>query len=318
MQAVIPHLLLHGHTVRGVDNHFRYGRQDQPRTYEFIEGDLGDPEVADQAARGVDAIIQAAARIFGVRGFHKYPADIISSDLELHFNVLRAALKHDVRRVAYISSSMVYERCMRVPSREEDIDSSPPPNTAYGMSKLAGERTSRAFAEQYGIEYVIWRPFNVITPRERADAEQGISHVFADFLQAIVVQRANPLPILGDGEQVRCFTWIDDVASAIAQHSFSPQTRDQVFNLGGTEPIRMKDLALRIFVLAQDLGLRPLNEQLGFEHLPVPDDDVRIRIPSIEKAKSVLGWRPLFDLNRALEVCVRHWAEAVAPEARVA
>ena len=213
MQFVIPVLQERGHEVIGVDNFIRYGEIERERNYEFVRGDLTNKDFVDELVSGVDGVIQAAALIYGVGGFHKYPADILSKDVVLHQNILWSMVKHNVKKIAYISSSMVYERCNNHPSKEEDAFESLVPSTDYGLSKLVGEKMCRAFAKQYGIEYVVWRPFNIITPYEVAENEQGMSHVFADFIKNLIVEKKNPLPIFGDGEQIRCFTWIGDIAN---------------------------------------------------------------------------------------------------------
>ena len=304
MQAVIPHLLADGHTVVGVDNFARYGRAERVRDYEFQEGDLTDPVTTGALMRGVDGVIQAAATIFGVAGFHKHPATILSNDLMLHANILRAAHREGVRRVAYISSSMVYERVDHTPTAEDDVDAAGIPATDYGLSKLVGERMSRAFWQEFGLEFVIWRPFNIITPRERGEPEQGISHVFADFVEALCVRGENPLPILGDGQQIRCFTWIDDVASGIARFSFADAARNDTFNLGNPVPVTMRELAEQIFVRAKAHGVFSADEVLAFTSRPTYTDDVRRRIPDVARAERVLGWRPTMALDEALDRCV--------------
>ena len=161
MQFVIPLLLQKGYEVIGVDNFARYGVIERKRDYKFIRGDLTNPEFVDEVMAGVDGVIQAAALIYGVGGFNKYPADILSKDVVLHQNILWSMLKHKVKKIAYISSSMVYERCQKHPSKEEDAMESLIPMTDYGLSKLVGERLCMSFQKQYGIDYVIWRPFNI-------------------------------------------------------------------------------------------------------------------------------------------------------------
>jgi len=152
MGSVIPYLLKANHSVRGVDNYFRYGRKQRKRDYEFIEGDLCDVDVADRVCKGMDIAFQGAARIYGVSGFHKYGADILSEDTTLHKNIIRGALKHKIEKLVYISSSMVYERDTNVPSRESDVDDMPVPLTDYGLSKLICERLCRAFHKQYSLK----------------------------------------------------------------------------------------------------------------------------------------------------------------------
>lgn len=305
MQATIPFLLQRGHSVLGVDNFGRYGQVDRQRSYDFVAGDLTDAGFCDEVVRGVDGVVQAAAQIYGVGGFHEYGADILAQDVALQQNVLRAMVRHDVGQIAYISSSMVYERCQRHPSREEDADESLIPATEYGLSKLVGERLTRAFAKQYGTTFTVWRPFNIMTPHERAEGEQGTSHVFADFIKALVIEKKDVLPILGDGEQVRCFTWIEDVASAIAEHSFTKPAENGTFNLGNPQPMTMRELAQLIHRTAGELGLVPrTGVPLAFACRKIYADDVRMRVPDVSKAKRELGWTPSLSVEASVRRCL--------------
>ena len=297
MQFVIPHLIRCGHEVIGVDNFARYGVIERERNYTFVQGDLTDMAFVDQIMEDIDGVVQAAALIYGVGGFHKYPADILSKDVVLHQNILWAMKKHNVEKVAYISSSMVYERCQEHPSREEHVMESLIPSTDYGLSKLVGERLCMAFHQQFGIKYVIWRPFNIITPYESAEKEQGMSHVFADFINNIVVKKMNPLPIIGSGEQVRCFTWIDDVAKLIGEFSFDEKTDNQEYNIGNPEPITMKELALLMHE-----GPEPLE----FETVREYADDVMVRIPDVTKAIEQLGFEPSVKVKESVDICLKH------------
>lgn len=305
MQAVIPLLLEQGHTVKGVDNFARYGEIERERNYEFVRGDLTGMDFVKEVVAGVDAVIQAAALIYGVGGFHKYPADILSKDIALHQNILQSMLKNNIKKMVYISSSMVYERCQTHPSKEEDVDVSLIPSTDYGLSKLVGERLTQAFHRQYGINFVIWRPFNIITPHEKGESDLGTSHVFADYIKNIIEEKKTDLPIIGDGEQIRCFTWIGDVARGIAEFSFDERAENQIFNLGNPEPITMKTLANIIYEKAQNHKLINGNgDGLNFQTTLSFNDDVRTRIPDVSKAKEVLGWEPTLKVAESVERCV--------------
>jgi nucleoside-diphosphate-sugar epimerase len=278
----------------------RYGHQQPPDGVEFIEGDLTDPALVARVVEGVDGIIQAAAQIYGVAGFHRYPADILQKDTMLHGLILRAALEAGVKRVVYISSSMVYERRPDM-AREADVPDMLIPHTDYGLSKLVGERLSLAFHRQYGLPYTIWRPFNIISLHETAEGyDPGVSHVFADFTQRIVRERQNPMMVIGSGEQVRCFTWIGDVADGIARWSFSPRTENNDFNLGNPEPVTMLDLAERLYRFYHQLvGISP-EGPLQFRNAPTYADDVLVRIPDVTKAAEVLDWHPTVRLDEML------------------
>jgi len=297
MQFVIPVLIKQGHQVLGVDNFARYGVIEREREYEFIRGDLTDPGFVSQIMKGVEGVIQAAALIYGIGGFHKYPADILSKDVVLHQNILWSMLENNVKKIAYISSSMVYERCLKHPSNEKDAMDSLIPMTDYGLSKLVGERLCMSFQKQYGIDYVIWRPFNILTPLEAAEKEQGMSHVFADFIKNITIEKKNPLPIIGDGEQIRCFTWIEDVAEPIALFSFDKKTDNQVYNIGNPEPITMKELA-RLIHKGED--------EMLFDSVKQYKHDVLTRIPDITKIQDELGFQPKVKVVEAIDRCLKN------------
>lgn len=312
MQWTIKHLIEQGHNIVGVDNHARYDdyghtRVVDPDTYEFYKRDLSDPDAAMSVCGGIDGIINAAAMIYGVKGFHEYPATILSNDVTIHRNILEAAVEHDIERVVFISSSMVYEQD-DPPHHEDDVEKNPVPSTDYGLSKLVGERYSRAFKKEFGVSYTIWRPFNIITPYERSEDEPGMSHVFADFIHKILVEKQNPMEIFGDGEQIRCFTWIDEVAETIAVDSFSNRAKNEAFNLANPEPVSMKELAQRIFQKGKQRGIVE-GEKLEFDHVQIYDDDVKKRIPSVEKAKDLLDWDPDMKLDDSLELCLDHTIE---------
>jgi UDP-glucose 4-epimerase len=306
MREVIPRLLAQGDDVRGVDNFGRYGRQVPPDGIEFVEGDLTDPGVVRRVVRGVDGVIQGAAQIYGVAGFHRYPADILQRDALLHGLILREALEAGVERVVYISSSMVYERTGDV-AHEADVTNMLVPLTDYGLSKLVGERLSQAFEIQYDLAYTIWRPFNIVGLHERAEGQDpGVSHVFADFIERIVRLKQNPILVLGTGQQVRCFTWIGDVADAIARFSFAPATRNDDFNLGNPEPVTMLELAQRIYRIFGEMTGAQETSALTFTAGPGFDDDVQVRIPAIEKVRERLSWRPQVTLDEMLRTCIAH------------
>ena len=308
MRATIPLLIQAGWDVTGVDNQSRHGEIDRSRQYRFHSEDLTLPDVARRLATGQDMILQAAATIYGVGGFHKWPGTILANDLTLHANVLKAAVSERVSKFVYISSSMVYERCIHVPSTEDDSCLRERlPSTDYGLSKLVGERMCRAFSQEFGLRYTVWRPFNILTPLEVASEEQGVSHVFADFKRRIVDERKSDLSLIGDGEQVRCFTWIDDIASAIAEFSYDSRTADESFNLGNPRPITMRELANMMFERAKARGLFGTEDTLTFSTGPTYSDDVRFRMPAIDHAHQVLGWVPRVSLEEALDMCFARW-----------
>ena len=177
------------------------------------------------------------------------------------------------------------------------------PTTEYGLSKFVGERMSIAFSKQYDLNYTIWRPFNIITPYETSEGEIGTSHVFADYFKHIIEEKRDVIPILGDGNQVRCFTWIEEVASAIADHSFDPMVSDFVYNLGNQEPVTMRHLANRIHELAKQNGF-DVAKYIRFERVGEYKNDVWVRIPDVSRARDDLGWEAKVKLDESIQKCL--------------
>ena len=317
MSAIIPKLAGENYDVLGVDTCERYGHRgraykpgldDEWQDYQFVQMDLCDAQATRTLINTFQPnyIIQGAAKIYGVGGFNKYAADILGDDIALHRNVLNAAVEcGTVEKVDFISSSMVYERCEgKVPVHEADPHLYGIPHTDYGLSKMTNERLSEAYERQYGLNTTIWRPFNIITPYETADGQMGDSHVFADFIKSLVLENKEDLDIIGDGEQVRCFTWYKDVADIIARNIANKDSHGYTFNIGSTEPVTMKTLALTIRQTAYAMKL--VNSQtVNFIHHEAPFGDVKYRVPNVNLAKDLLGWKPTKDFNQCVEECLK-------------
>ena len=306
MQSIIPRLLSLGHSILGIDNLFRYGiKSDRAGIdYEFFQQDLIDRDRVFELTQGADVVIHAAAKLYGVLGLLNYCADILGDDTAICSNILQACVKNKIPHVVYMSSSMVYDSCIQditIPLTETMTDTCPLPKTDYGLSKLVCERMVEAFRQQYGITYTIWRPFNIVSPHEKSMAEIGFSHVLPDFINNIVIRQLNPLPIIGDGEQIRCFTWIDDVADIITQYSFNEASRNQVFNVCNIEPIKMKDAARLVFKLSNgDSDNLKFITSTDYVH------DVKIRIPAINKLQSIMGPFTFTNTEESVRRCLQH------------
>ncbi len=305
-QMVIPHLLKEGHEIIGSDNFARYGTIERKRNYGFVKGDLGDTSFVKSifTKYKFDVVFHFAALVYGVVGFHKKPADIIADNNLITINLLKFG-HESIQKFIYLSSSMVYERCTTLPHKEEDTESTVVMSTSYGLSKYIGERVVQSFHEQYGINYIIWRPFNIITPFETPE-EEGFSHVFSDMVEKILVQKQNPVDILGDGEQIRCFTNIYDVSDAIARFSLDKLANNQIFNIGNPEPITIKELAGKIVNIGKRFKLLPDDYCLTFNYQPIYADDVKKRIPDVSKIKKVFGWEAKIKVDESLEAYIKH------------
>ncbi len=319
MQAVIPKLLEMGHDIVGVDNLSRHGKRGtvQSARYKFVQCPAEDHQSINNIFTNykefnepIEYVIQGAATIFGVGGFNKHCADILSKDLDIQSNMLTESVKAGVKKFIYISSSMVYENCpaYATGNKEDEPAFHSAPLTDYGLSKFVGERLCSSFKDQYGLDYLIWRPFNILTPLEIADNSQGYNHVFADFIDQLIGEKVEELPILGDGKQVRCFTWIDDVAKVIAENSFK-DTVHRVYNIGTHRKTTMVELAEMIHDIAVKKGLRS-GAPLKFKEMPAYRNDVRWRMPDITRITQEFDFIPSVTLEHALEECVMYYVRS--------
>jgi UDP-glucose 4-epimerase len=248
-------------------------------------GDLRGPDEARRAMRGCTHVIHLAAIVGGIANFHKLPFTLSEVNHALYNAVFRAAIDVGIERFAYVSSSMVFENAEEFPTTEAYLARCPPPRSAYGWSKLAGEVYCRAAHDEFGLPYTICRPFNAYGPGEMPDAEPGIAHAVPDLIgKALVPMR--PLPIFGSGEQTRTLTHVDDIADGIVAAMAHPAGLNEDFNLSASEELTVAQIARLCW---EACGNDP--SELELEHLPSFEVDVQRRWPSVEKAERLLGWR---------------------------
>ena len=198
---VVQELLERGHEVIGLDNHSKYGpvtrSYDTHPGYRFVEGDARDTNLLAELLQDCQHLIAGAAMIGGISYFHAYPYDLLATNERIIAATCDAAITAHrtgmLRKVTYLSSSMVYESTDRWPSKEGDEQHIPPPISSYGFQKLAVEYFARAAFDQHQLPYTIVRPFNCVGVGEgRALGEAQIlsgniklamSHVVPDLVQ---------------------------------------------------------------------------------------------------------------------------------------
>jgi UDP-glucose 4-epimerase len=312
---IVGELLGRGYDVVGVDNHSKYGKvaksyDDNPR-YRLIDGDARDPEFLRRALADCDHFVAGAALIGGISYFHSFPYDLLAANERIIASSCDAAIQafEDGRlhKVTYLSSSMVFESTDRWPSYEGQEREIPPPRSSYGFQKLAVEYFARSAQEQYGLPYTIVRPFNCVGVGEmRAKTEVEVqsgnvklamSHVVPDLVQK-VVKGQDPLHILGDGSQVRHYTSGGDLARGIVTAMEHPRAINEDFNLSTEQSTTVLDLAERIWRrLKNDTPFRYVCDE-PFEH------DVQRRVPSVTKAREILGFEATTTLDEILDEVV--------------
>lgn len=243
----------------------------------------------------IDYVIHAAAKAYSFKYFKEAPYSLLRHDNTILMNVLDAAQK--IKKFVYLSSSTVYESGNESPFTEEMTDRIPAPTSLYGQAKLFGEQLVRAFTQQTSVPYTIFRAFNIVSPLEPHDTGDG--HVFISFYKKIFADRATTIEILGNGDQIRCFTWVEDVANVIVDTLDDERTKNKILNIGNTESITLRELLEKMINIGKKLKLLPS------EYRPTiltggafQGVDSQRRIPSVEKIEKLLGWKPVTDLER--------------------
>ena len=317
---VVEELLRRGHEVVGIDNYSKYGPvrksyDDHPR-YHFVEGDARDTDLMVELLQGCDHFIAGAALIGGISYFHTYPYDLLATNERIIASSCDAAIKAHaasrLKKVTYLSSSMVFESATHWPSVEGDERKIPPPLSSYGFQKLAVEYFAIAAWDQYKLPYTILRPFNCVgigesralgdVEIESGNVKLAMSHVVPDLVQKIL-KGQDPLHILGAGNQVRHYTYGGDLAHGIVDCVESDATINDDFNLSTAESTTVLDLAQLIWrkVNGPDAPFRYVSD-------PAFEFDVQKRVPSVEKAKRIVGYEATTSLDEMLDEVIP-WIE---------
>ncbi len=321
---LVPELLEAGHEVVGVDDFSKYGRlsksYDGHPHYRFVEGDAKDVALLRKLANDCDQVVAAAAMIGGISYFHEFAYDLLAENeriLAATFDAAIAAHRTGhLERIVVVSSSMVYESATVFPTPEGAQLSSPPPVSTYGFQKLASEYFAKGAWEQYKLPYTIVRPFNCVGIGERralrdSDVMSGnvklaLSHVVPDLVLKVLKDQ-DPLHILGDGSQVRHYTYGGDLAHGIRLAIESPKAVNDDFNLSTSRSTTVLELAECIWSKVHGPD-RPFDyvSDPPFEH------DVQLRVPDTRKARSVLGFEAKTSLETMLDEVIPWIREELA------
>lgn len=321
---LVEDLLGRGWTVVGVDNYSKYGpvkrSYDDHPNYEFVEGDARDTDLVAGLLEGCDQFIAAAAMIGGISYFHAHAYDLMSINERIIASSCDAAIKvapqGTLQKVTYLSSSMAYGSTDRWPSVEGDELKIPPPNSSYGFQKLAVEYWARAAWDQYQLPFTIVRPFNAVgvgetravgdVEEESGNVKLALSHVVPDLIQKLL-KGQDPLHILGDGSQVRCYTHGTDLAAGIIACMEHPAARNEDFNISSPTATTVLELAEMIW-----RKLKGPNEPVRLVHDEPFAHDVQKRIPSVEKARDLIGFEAKSTLDEMLDELIPWIKDALA------
>lgn len=325
---VVEELLRRGHEVVGLDNYSKYGpvsrSYDNHPGYRFVEGDARDTDLLRELLADCDHFIAGAAMIGGISYFHAYAYDLLATNERIMASSCDAAIAAHrdgrLQKVTYLSSSMVFESTTHWPSKEGDERRIPPPRSSYGFQKLAVEYYARAAWDQYRLPYTIVRPFNCVGIGEgraigsaevlSGNVKLAMSHVVPDLVQK-VVKGQDPLHILGDGNQVRHYTYGGDLARGIVTAMEHPAALNEDFNISTARSTTVRELAEIIWrkIKGPDVPLRLVHDE-PYEH------DVQKRVPDVTKAREVLGFEATTSLEDMLDEVIP-WVTQQVREGRL-
>jgi nucleoside-diphosphate-sugar epimerase len=313
---LIQDLLDQGHQVVGIDNFSKYGRveksYDKDPNYKLIEGDAKDIDLMKSLLKDCDHFVAAAAMIGGISYFHELAYDLLAENERItaaSFDAAIHAHKHGkLKKITALSSSMVFESTTEFPTPEDAVRRSPPPQSTYGFQKLAVEYFAQGAWEQYKLPYTIVRPFNCVGVGEKkalqgsqvtsGNIKLAMTHVVPDLV-AKVLKGQDPLHILGDGKQVRHYTYGGDLARGIRVCIDHPDAINQDFNIS-------TDVPTTVLELAEIIWKKCKGEDVPFRYVSDPafKYDVQFRSPVTSKAKQILGFEATTTLPQILDELV--------------
>jgi UDP-glucose 4-epimerase len=277
------------------------------KDFRFVCESVTNETVMDRLVSHCDIIYHLAAAV-GVDLIIKNPVQTIETNVLGTEAVLRLARRYHTK-VLIASTSEVYGKSDNHPYKEDD-DRVLGPTTrsrwAYAESKALDEFLALAYHKEFRIPVVIARLFNTVGPRQTG----AYGMVIPRLAQQAVEGR--PLTVYEDGLQSRCFCDVRDVVPALIGISLCPAAEGEIFNVGSEQEISILDLARRILRLSASSSSI---EFVPYERAYRSDfEDMRRRVPNIERIRGLIGWEPRISLDQTLEEVIAEFrARAESP-----
>lgn len=295
-----------GHSVVCLDN-FMSGNLTNVRhlldcrNFKLIKGDVRDYELLEKLMADVEVVFHLAAQIHVDRSYIEprltYDVNVLGTQ-----NILEVARLRDTRKVIYASTSEVYGSSIYHPMDEKHPLNAPHP---YGASKIAADRMCYAYAQTYGMNIAVLRPFNIFGPRQRDVGYGGVISIFTRRVLSGV-----PPIVYGDGKQTRDYTYIADAVRAYDLVLKHDEPIDGPINFGSGKEFTIIDIANRI------IDFSGKGEQMKPVHVAPRLGEVKRLIADARKAKALLGWEPAYDLDQGLREFVQ-WYKNYGFEERI-
>jgi len=277
--------LAKGWQVRGIDNLLGGSADNVPAGVDFYNLDLDDLEAITPVFVDADLVIHAACTAYeGLSVFS--PSLVVRNTVQISVNTMTATIRARVPKFVYMSSMARYGDNWG-DLFDESLE--PKPQDPYGIAKLAAEQLLTNLAKVHDVDLVVLVPHNIVGARQKFD--DPFRNV-ASIMTNRMLQGKQPV-IYGDGTQLRCFSFIQDVIAPIMQACESPNAVGQVINVGPDEsPITILNLAERLAAI------------IGFElnpiFMPGRPQEVPIALCSSDKARQLLGYKTTVSLDQGL------------------
>ena len=258
-----------------------------------VDGDIRNIDLVDKLTKDSDLVLHMAAAL-GVNTILESPLESMSTNITGSEVVLNAAANHK-KRIIIASTSEIYGKNPKQPLNETDdrvVGAPQKIRWTYSDAKAIEEAMAFALHQEKKLAVTTVRLFNTVGPRQTG--RYGM--VVPRFVQAAL--KNEPLTIYGDGTQSRVFCHVTDAVAAIALMAATDTTIGNVFNVGGTGEVTIKQLAEQ--VLAVTGSKSPITYTAYSDAYPAGFEDIQRRVPDISKVKSAIGWVPTKDLKQII------------------
>ena len=248
-------------------------------------------------------VFLAAAKVGGIIGNKKFPAEFIYDNLMIQTNVIDAAYRHGVKKLVFLGSSCIYPKFPKIPITEDQLMTSPleESNSAYAVAKIAGMRMCQAYRDQYGFNAISLMPTNLYGPNDNFDINTGhvLPSLMAKFHGSLEKSKHWVVKLWGDGSPKREFLHVDDLAEACVK-CMQDYDDPEPINVGTGEDVTIKELAETIV------------DVVGYKNhyewdTSKPNGTPR-KVLNVDKMKS-LGWEPKIGLREGIESTYKWYKE---------
>ena len=290
------HYVNAGHEVTVLDN-FSTGSKTNISHLDgkitVVNGDIRKIDLIDQLTQDSDLVLHMAAAL-GVNTILESPLESMSTNITGSEVVLHAAAKHN-KRIIIASTSEIYGKNPKQPLNETDdrvVGAPQKIRWTYSDAKAIEEAMAFALHQEKKLAVTTVRLFNTVGPRQTG--RYGM--VVPRFVQAAL--KNEPITIYGDGTQSRVFCHVADAVAAIATMASTDATIGDVYNVGGTGEVTIKQLAKQVLVVTaskSEITYTPYSDAY-----PAGFEDIQRRVPDISKVKSAIGWTPTKDLKQII------------------